>query len=176
MSQYGLSIDRSIPIRCWLVSVPYQLIFYTLYNFLQVYIKEHIVSQQDFRDWESSSQIDPLIFRLLQKKHENQQTVAGLSKKHKVRRLGIMYATYLGIGALMVVILLGAFRGIDTDEILVRSVRMLIVFFGIGFVTGKIAEMCVQESAKSMLHEMLRRTELNQTESTFDAQAGKSQL
>ena len=122
---------------------------------------------QDFRDWESSSQIDPLILRLLQKKQENQPATK-LSDEHKARRLGLMYATYLGIGAMVLVILLGTFRGIETDEILISGVRTLLLFCGIGFVTGKIAEMCVHESAKSMLHEMLRRTDQMRAESVSD--------
>jgi len=38
----------------------------------------------------------------------------------------------------------------------------LLVYIVIGFIAGKIAEFCVQESAKSLLGEMLLRAESHQ--------------
>jgi tetrahydromethanopterin S-methyltransferase subunit G len=120
--------------------------------------ERYIVSPQDFKDWESASQIDPLILRLLQKKYE---TPAVSQREHPVKRrhLGILYAAFIGVSAMVMVILLGIIRCTDVDIILVNSCQSLLVFCTIGFIAGKIAEMCVDESAKSMLREMLQRTD-----------------
>lgn len=116
------------------------------------------MANQDFRDWESSSQIDPMMLRLLQKKYED-HSAADLTPPPRTRRLGPLYAAFLGVGAMVLVILLGVVRGIDVDEILANGSRTLLLFCLVGFIAGKIAEMCVNESAKLMLHEMLRRTD-----------------
>ena len=114
------------------------------------------MSSPDFGKWESSSQIDPLILRLLEKKYEKPSP--SQEQPAKTQQLGLLYAAYIGISAMVIVILLGVLRGTDVDEILVTACRSLLIFCGIGFVTGKIAEMCVHESAKSMIEDMLRRT------------------
>ena len=125
------------------------------------------MSSPDFGKWESSSQIDPLILRLLEKKYEKPSPPQELPAK--TRQLGLLYAAYIGISAMVIVILLGTLRGTDVDEILVAACRSLLIFCGIGFITGKIAEMCVHESAKSMIQDMLRRTAEHQTATTGDS-------
>lgn len=115
------------------------------------------MSSPEFDKWEASSQIDPLIFRLLQKKYEKTSNPPEESPV-KRRQLCVLYAAFIGISAMVIVILLGAIRGTDVDAILVAACRSLLVFCVIGFITGKIAEMCVQESARSMIREMLQRT------------------
>jgi len=121
------------------------------------------VTTKDFTNREPASQIDPLILRFLQKKYEKQ------NKKEEIpavqgRQMGAYYAALLGVGAMLLVILLGILRGTDVDLILVTSSRTLLVFSVIGFIAGKIAEMCVRESAKSMIREMLRRSGQMQNE------------
>jgi hypothetical protein len=116
------------------------------------------VAKQDFGAWDSSSQIDPLLLRLLQKKYE-EASATDSARTRKVRRLGLAYAAFFGVGAMILVIFLGLLRGIGVDEILLNGSRTLFLYCVIGFVAGKIAEMCVHESAKSMLREMLARTE-----------------
>ena len=116
------------------------------------------MSSQDFKDWESASQIDPLVLRLLQKKYLL-PTVPKEEPPVKQRRLSVLYAAFIGVGAMVMVIILGVIRSTDVDIILVNCCRSLIVFCVIGFIAGKIAEMCVRDSAKSMLREMLQRTD-----------------
>ena len=116
------------------------------------------MSSQDFMDWESASQIDPLILRQLRKKYD--KPAAPQDKPlQKPRRLSVLYATFIGVSAMILVILMGVIRCTDVDIILVTSCRTLLVFSVIGFITGMIAEMCVRESAKSMVREMLQRTD-----------------
>ena len=121
------------------------------------------MTTRDFTNRESASQSDPLILRFLQKKYEKQ------NKKEEIpavqgRQMGAYYAALLGVGAMLLVILLGILRGTDVDLILVTSSRTLLVFSVIGFIAGKIAEMCVRESAKSMIRDMLRRSGQMQNE------------
>jgi len=113
-------------------------------------------SELPFQDWESAAHIDSRILRLLQKKYESP---AAPQEKAPVkpRRLCLLYATFLGIGAMVMVLLIGILRGTDADFILAGSGRALLVFCGIGFIAGMIAEMCIRESAKSMIREMLQR-------------------
>ncbi|MCL2117911.1 MAG: hypothetical protein FWH27_05730 [Planctomycetaceae bacterium] len=119
------------------------------------------MSSQDFKDWESASQIDPLILRLLQKKNDK----SALIRKEppvKQRRLSVLYAAFIGVSAMILVMIVGVVRCTDVDMILANSCRTLMVFCVIGFITGMIAEMCVRESAKSMIREMLQRTDNTQ--------------
>ena len=126
------------------------------------------MSSPDFGKWESSSQIDPLILRLLEKKYEK-PSFPSQEQPAKTRQLGLLYAAYIGISAMVIVILLGILRGTEVDEILVTACRSLLIFCGIGFITGKIAEMCVHESAKSMVQDMLRRTVEHQAAMSGDS-------
>ncbi len=126
------------------------------------------MSSQDFKDWESSGQIDPLMLRLLQKKYEAVRR--GESEPAiKQRKLGALYAAFIGVGAMVMVMLLGVIRGTDVDQILLNSCRSLLVFCIIGFIAGKIAEMCVHQSAKSMIYEMLRRSENSASPASGDS-------
>ena len=122
------------------------------------------MSSQDFRDWESASQIDPLMLRLLQKKSSQSATVPQEEHFVKQRQLGGLYAIFVGVSAMLMVLLLGMIRGIEVDTVLVTSCRTLLMFGVIGFLAGKIAEMCVRDSAKSMIREMLQRADTAQNE------------
>lgn len=126
------------------------------------------MSSQDFRDWESAYAIDPLILRLLQKKNEK-STVQLTEKSVKQRDLGVLYAAFLSIGSLILVVIVGVIRCTDVDIILANGCRTLFIYGMIGFVIGKIAEMCVRESAKSMIRQVLQRTESVQQAQAADA-------
>ena len=116
------------------------------------------MSSQNFKDWESVTHIDPLILQHLKKKY-NPPAVPQKDQIVKQRKLGVLYAAFLGVIAMIMVVLLGAIRCTDVDTILINSSRALLVYCTIGFVAGKIAEMCVRESAKSMIRNMLQRTD-----------------
>ena len=116
------------------------------------------MSSQDFKDWESALHIDPLILRHLQKK-SHPPVASHEDRVVKQRNLGVLYAAFMGVGAMIMVILLGVIRYTDVDMILVNSSRALLVYGIIGFIAGKIGEMCLNESAKSMIRKMLQRTD-----------------
>ena len=126
------------------------------------------MSSQDFKDAESAFHIDPLILQYLQKKY-HPSAVSQKDQIVKQRRLGILYAALLGVGAMIMVILLGIIRCTDVDTILVNSSRALLVYGMIGVIAGKIAEMCLNESAKSMLRKMLQRTDQLENAAANDA-------
>jgi hypothetical protein len=125
------------------------------------------VSSQDFKDWESSLKIDPLILQHLQKKYA-QPAVPQEDHAVKQRKLGILYAAFIGVSAMIMVILVGVIRCTDVDIILANSARTLLVYSVTGFITGKIAEMCVQDSAKSMIRNMLQRADCLQNAAQSD--------
>lgn len=116
------------------------------------------MSSQDFTDWESASQIDPLILRLLQKQSDK-PAARQVSHPVKQRRLCVLYAAVIGVSAMILVILLGVIRSTDVNLLLTNGCRSLLVFSVIGFIAGLIAEMCVRDAAKSMIREMLQRTD-----------------
>ena len=116
---------------------------------------------QDDTNWDSASQIDPLILKLIQKNSrapESEKTDSVEFKK-KPRKLGTLYAIFIGISAMLLVMLLGIVRCTDVEVILVGAVRTLPVFCVLGFIAGTIAELCIRESAKSMLRLMLQRAD-----------------
>ena len=125
------------------------------------------MSSQDFKDWESALHIDPLILRHLQKK-SHPPVASHEDRVVKQRNLGILYAAFMGVGAMIMVILLGVIRCTDIDTILINSTRTLLAYCVIGFIAGKIAEMCLNESAKSMLRKMLQRTDQLQNAAAND--------
>ena len=116
------------------------------------------MSSQEFKDWESASKIDPLILRLLQKKYDRPDVPQEIPSM-KQRHLSVIYAAFIGVSASVLVILLGMIRCTDVELILVHCCRNLVVFCVIGFMIGFIAEMCMRDSAKSMIREMLQRTD-----------------
>ena len=119
------------------------------------------MSSQDFKDWESALPIDPLILQHLQKKNKH-PAASHDDPIGKQRKLGVLYAACLGISAMIIVIVLGIIRCSDVDTVLVNSSRTILVYCVIGFFAGKIAEMCINESAKSMIRKMLQRIDLKQ--------------
>lgn len=126
------------------------------------------MSSQDFKDWESAPQIDPLILRLLQKKYEKSD-VPQVDNSVKQRSLGILYAAFLGVGSFILVIVCGTIYCTDVDIILANGCRAIFLYGIIGFVIGTIAEMCLNESAKSMIRKMLQRTDQLENAAANDA-------
>jgi len=126
------------------------------------------VSSQDYKDWESAANIDPFILQHLKKKY-HPSAVPQQDQMVKQRKLGILYAAFLGVGAMIMVILSGVLRCVDVDIILVNGSRTLLVYCILGFIAGKIAEMCVRESAKSMIRKMLQRADQLPNASANDA-------
>ena len=129
------------------------------------------MSSQEFKDWASDLKIDPLILPLLQNKYD-QPAIPQKDQFVKQRNLGISYATFLGVGAMIMVILLGVIHCTNVDLILLSASRTLLTYCVIGFIAGKIAEMCVRDSVKSMLRNMLQRSDYRQSEGVNDMTGG----
>jgi hypothetical protein len=120
-----------------------------------------IIMSQDFKDSESALSIDPWIHGMLSKKPGT--SFAPKQESHVKRRgLGVLYAAFLGVSAMLIVILLGLIRCTDVDIVLINGSRTLLVYGIIGFIAGKIAEFCIREASKSMIREMLQRTDARQ--------------
>ena len=126
------------------------------------------MSPQDFKNWESALHIDPLILQHFQKRY-GLPVVSPETQVVKQRKLGILYAVFVSVSAMIIVILLGVIRCTDVDIILVNSSRTLCLYSVIGFIAGKIAEMCVHDSSKSMIRNMLQRTDQLQSTATNDS-------
>jgi len=113
----------------------------------------------DFTNWDSASQIDPLIRKLFQKNNQEHEKNKTEHPVDKTRKLGALYAMTIGISAMVLVILLGIVRCTDVDNILVGAARTLPLFCVLGFIAGKIAEMCIRDAVKSLLRRMLKRVD-----------------
>ncbi|MCL2348811.1 MAG: hypothetical protein FWC50_11210 [Planctomycetaceae bacterium] len=119
------------------------------------------MSEINNENWLSARKIDPLLLDLFREKTQKEK-----SERHgnavpvaKERSLGVCYSAYMGITAMVLSIFLGTLKGDDQETILSHACLWLLVYIVIGFVAGKIAEFCVQESAKSLLQETLSRVE-----------------
>ena len=76
--------------------------------------------------------------------------------------LPLTYGGYLSMTIMIMVILLGLLGGTTPDEILRKAFLAMICFFGIGFLIGLILDNSVRESAREMVLEVVKRSEMNE--------------
>ena len=128
------------------------------------------MSEINSEKWSSVRNIDPLLLDLFREKVEKEKSAREKNAVPtiKERSLAAYYSAYMGVTAMVLTILLGTMRGDDQETTLSRACLCLLAYIVIGFIAGKIAEYCVQESAKSLLRETLSRAE--------SYQAGESSL
>ena len=77
--------------------------------------------------------------------------------------LSLTYGGYLSMTVMIMVILLGLLSGTMPDEILRKAFFVMVCFFGIGFLIGWILENSVRESAREMVLEVVRRSEMSES-------------
>ncbi|MDR1957481.1 MAG: hypothetical protein LBQ54_00255 [Planctomycetaceae bacterium] len=112
----------------------------------------------NFQDWASSSQIDPLLLELLQEKTDKAEQPEPV-KPPVIVKFPVLIAAYIGMAMMILVILLGLLQGSEVDLILTNACHTLLIFYGVGYVVGKILDEVLHESSKAMLREMIRRAE-----------------
>ncbi|MDR1493228.1 MAG: hypothetical protein LBT05_10965 [Planctomycetaceae bacterium] len=106
----------------------------------------------------TSQQLNSTILGLLEQKKESSSS-PDISDFKKTQTLSGFYSAFIGVAAMILTIGIGWIRGVEADLVLTNSFQNLLIYCGIGFLAGKIAEMCVQESAKSMIRETLNKIE-----------------
>lgn len=72
------------------------------------------------------------------------------------RSLGKVFATYIGVLAMILAVTLGLFQEQSTAEILDTACRSLIVYGIIGFFAGLIAEHVLRESVETVVREVVK--------------------
>ena len=126
----------------------------------------------NYQNWVSASKIDPLILELLQEKADLKLAANDEIEQSeaKPKNFPLLIASHISVAVMVLIILLGVFHGNETNEILTNAFFGLLVFFTIGFCFGKILDWILAESSKSMLKEMLHRTETNAEAGTLSDQ------
>ncbi len=112
---------------------------------------------------EIPSHIDPLLLALWRErelaeweKQSRERELMGV-RKPTVRGLGRLFAAFVGISAMCLVIILGLIHGREPGDILVLACQTFIFYAVFGFFIGWIAEKCVQDSVETLLREIIRR-------------------
>lgn len=107
--------------------------------------------------------IDPLLLELWYHR-EREALKKGKPPEKKpyegrTRKLTWLFASYIGILVMCLVIVLGMIQGRETQEILKQTCQAFLVYAVIGFFAGWIAEYCVAESVSTLLREAVRKME-----------------
>ena len=86
--------------------------------------------------------------------------------------LPLTYGGYLSMTVMIMVILLGLLSGTMPDEILRKAFLAMICFFGIGYLIGWILDNSVRESAREMVLEVVKRSEMNENSTNENPEPG----
>jgi len=127
--------------------------------------------REQFEQLEIPVNIDPVLLTLWLER-ERQETEKQEQKDKKKpppkygRKLNVTAAAVIGIGAMCLFVVLGFIRGQEPDEILRSTCIVFLCYSLIGFVFGTILENCVNDSAETLLREIVKRTDRNVLENT----------
>lgn len=109
--------------------------------------------------------IDPVLLALWREREEaevrRQMKASGpiQAKTSSGRSLCRLFAAFIGVTALCLVILLGLLNGREPGDILTSACQAFLFYCILGFFVGFVAEKCVQDSVESLLREMIRRSD-----------------
>ncbi|MDR1385328.1 MAG: hypothetical protein LBJ67_15980 [Planctomycetaceae bacterium] len=107
-------------------------------------------------------QLDPMMLSFLEPKKEFSPNPS--SDLSKTQSLSGLYLAFIGVTAMIITIGIGLYRGSEADLVLTNSFQNLLIFCGVGFLAGKIMEMCVQESAKSIIRKTINKMEEHESD------------
>lgn len=114
-----------------------------------------------FESLEIPPGIDPKLLQIwLEREREEVEKNNEVPRKENVRRgrqLSILFAAYIGITVMCLTIALGFLQEKEPAEILAQTCRMFLCYCAAGFVVGKVTERCINESAETLLREIVRR-------------------
>lgn len=105
--------------------------------------------------------IDPALLNLWIERERavfDEKEGKAIPKPHLGLSMSHVMATYLGVVAMLVTVLLGLLRGDEIDAVLTSSCNTIIFFSGVGFLAGLIAEHCVRESAIALARDVVERS------------------
>ncbi len=105
--------------------------------------------------------IDPVLLQLWiqREKREFDKREKGVTGPRPSKPLCFFFASYLAVVVMIMGVLLGLLGGIEPHLLLRKTLVSMLVFAGIGFLIGMIAENCVSESARELVREVVRRSE-----------------
>ena len=114
--------------------------------------------------------IDPVLLKLWLQREKaqieaNEKSEPTESKSHS---LSLVFAAYLSVLTMILVVLLGMINATPPPMILQKAAFCMICFYAVGYVVGFITENCVRESARELVKEVVMRSsqEPPPTEST----------
>ena len=119
---------------------------------------------EQFESLEIPKNIDPRLLELwLYREREelgSQDESVRKPIKAQGRRLTWLFAAYIGIVVMCLVIVLGLIQGKETNDILLFACQAFLLYTIIGFGVGWIAEYCVTDSVETLLREIVRRSNI----------------
>ncbi len=105
--------------------------------------------------------IDPRLLALWIERERNEldkkDKRGEVKKRAKTHSLGGPFAAFVGITAMCLAVLLGIVQGKEAAEILPNACWTFLIYIGIGFFAGLVAEYCVADSVETLLREIIRR-------------------
>lgn len=125
-------------------------------------LSENGTFREQFEALEIPPNIDPRLLALwLQREQaaiEGKTKSQSQSTQNRGRQLNRMFAAYVGIVVMCLVIVLGLIKGQEPNVILQSCCQAFLIYAIIGFVVGSILESCITDSVETLLREIVRRT------------------
>lgn len=120
--------------------------------------------QKQFESLEIPENIDPRLLELWIQREREEIGGRNVEPRNRVpsrrgRSLNILFAAFIGITVMCLVILLGFVQARESGDILSQACRAFLVYTAIGFILGCIAEYCVTDSVETLLREIVRRSD-----------------
>jgi hypothetical protein len=122
--------------------------------------------REQFEQLEIPANIDPVLLSLwLEREREEIEKQENKKKKYTPpyygRKLNVISAAVIGIGAMCLSVILGLIRCQEPNAILTSTCFVFLFYTAGGFVFGTILEYCVNDSAETLLREIVKRTDRN---------------
>lgn len=120
--------------------------------------------REQFEALEIPPNIDPRLLALwLQREQEELERQSRTKKPKQDRtrhgRLDRLFAAFIGVAVMCLVIVLGLVQGHEPQTILRHACLAFLAYTILGFVAGCIAEYCVSDSVETLLREIVKRSE-----------------
>ncbi len=112
---------------------------------------------------EVPSNIDPVLLALWRERElaewqkQSRQNESAIARKAPIRSLGRLFAAFVGVSAMCLIIVLGLIHGRESGDILISACQVFLFYTVLGYFVGWVAEKCVQDSVETLLREIIRR-------------------
>lgn len=121
-----------------------------------------VLFREQFEALEIPPNIDPRLLALWLQR-ERAAIEGKTTKKQRPlsqgRKLSRLFAAFVGVVVMCLVIVLGLINGQEANTILSSCCQAFLIYAVIGFAVGCILEHCINDSVETLLREIVRRTD-----------------